>query len=48
VDLTQYFKKANNFDFWFYTGSLTLPYCTDNQLNWIVIKQTFKISTKQK
>jgi carbonic anhydrase len=44
VDLSTYFRLNNNYNFWSYKGSLTMPRCTDNAINWVVVDNVFDMS----
>lgn len=47
LDLSVYFRLNNNYNFWQYKGSPTMPRCNDNYINWVVLDQTFEMSPGQ-
>ncbi len=48
MDFTKYFDLNNNYNYWVYRGSITMPYCTDDTMNWVVIDKAFPMSQGQK
>lgn len=47
MNLRQYFNLNNNYNFWQYKGSPTMPRCNDNYINWVVLDHTFAVSPQQ-
>jgi carbonic anhydrase len=46
-DLSRYLSINSNYNFWTYLGSPTMPYCTDNTVNWIVLEKPYEITQEQ-
>lgn len=48
IDLRYLISKNVIEDYWFYSGSPTIPGCTDGKLHWVVLRKAHSMTADQK